>query len=283
MIILSFDVEDWFHILDNDSTRTEHEWNKFESRLNYGLDFIFNELEKRNLKATFFCLGWIAKKHPSIIKRINDAGYEVACHSFSHQLVYDLNPQKFLEDTKKAKELLEDLISKEVRIYRAPGFSIRESEKWAFEILFELGFEIDCSIFPSNRGHGGFSSFGYGKACKIKYNSSELIELPININKFITSDYVFSGGGYFRFFPMWLLLKLFKNSEYVMTYFHPRDFDAEQPIINELSFLRKFKSYYGLKNSRDKFTKLLDNFHFTDIDGYLKYLNTKTLPIVDLN
>lgn len=281
--MLTFDIEDWFHILDNDSTKSETEWNKFNSRLNYGLDFIFDELEKRSFKATFFCLGWIAEKHPTIIKRINNAGFEVACHSFNHQLVYDLNPRQFLEDTKKSKELLEDLIGKEVRIYRAPGFSIRETEKWAFEILFELGFEIDCSIFPSTRGHGGFSSFGYGKACKIKYNDSELIELPINITKFLNWNYVFSGGGYFRFFPMWLLLKLFKNSEYVMTYFHPRDFDAGQPIINELSFLRKFKSYYGLKSSRDKFTKLLDNFHFTDIDGYLKYLNTKTLPIIDLN
>ncbi|MFH0733173.1 MAG: polysaccharide deacetylase family protein [bacterium] len=281
--ILSFDIEDWFHILDNKSTKTEIEWNKYETRLQYGMDFIFDILENRKLKATFFCLGWTAEKYPFIISRIHNMGYEVACHSYNHQLVYELNPKQFYDDTRKAKLLLEDIIGTKVKTYRAPGFSIRETEKWAFEILHELGFEIDCSIFPSKRGHGGFSSFGYGKACRMKYNGSELIELPINLAKFINLDYVFSGGGYFRFFPMWLLIKLFSNSEYVMTYFHPRDFDPEQPIINELSQLRKFKSYYGLKNSRDKLITLLDNFQFTDIAGYLNSLDIKTLPIIDLN
>lgn len=283
MKILSFDIEDWFHILDNDSTKSEKEWAKYESRINIGLDFILNELSNRNLKATFFCLGWIAEKHPDIIKRISNAGFEIACHSYNHQLVYDLTSQQFYEDTKRAKNLLEDVIGNKVLIYRAPGFSIRETEKWAFEILFEHGFEIDCSIFPSSRAHGGFSSFGYGDVCKIEYKDAQLIELPINIWQLFNKSMVFSGGGYFRFFPFYLLSYLFSKSEYVMTYFHPRDFDYSQPVIKDLSILRKFKSYYGLKSSRKKFQYLLDSFEFTDIRGYLANISTNNLKKIDLN
>ena len=124
MNILTFDVEEWFHILDNDSTRSEKEWSKFEYRLEANLDRIFSLLDEHNQKATFFCLGWVAKEFPQLIRRIHESGYEIASHSYRHQLAYEQSHHEFRHDLENSINSLEDITGSKVRSYRAPGFSL---------------------------------------------------------------------------------------------------------------------------------------------------------------
>ena len=265
MNILTFDIEDWFHILDNDSTKTEQKWENYESRIHRNMDKIFSMLDESNYKATFFLVGWIARKYPEIAKKIDSMGFEIGSHSNMHQLIYNQTPREFSQDLRESIETIESIIGKKVKYFRAPGFSITEKNKWAFEILVNQGITHDCSIFPTKRAHGGFKSFTSAQPSIINYNGKEIKELPINLQTFFLRDIVFSGGGYFRLCPYFLIKYFSKRSNYIMTYFHPRDFDPEQPIIKELSYLRKFKSYVGLANCQYKLSKWLNDFHFTDL------------------
>lgn len=266
MKILTFDIEEWFHILDNPSTKTSKEWGSFESRIHSNMDRIFSILEQNNVKATFFCLGWIAKKYPDIIKKIDALGYEIGTHSQMHQLAYEMSPKEFNDDLSLSINIIEDIIGKKVISYRAPGFSIVNKNVWAFESLIKNGIEIDCSVFPAKRAHGGLDNFESSKPCLITYNGLQIKEFPINLYSIVGKKIIFSGGGYFRLFPYKLINKLTKKSDYVMSYFHPRDFDYSQPMINDLSLFRKFKSYYGLKNCENKLNKWIKSNNFIDLN-----------------
>lgn len=153
MNILTFDIEDWYNV---DFITQDFNWDKYEVRIYEGVDRILERLEKDNINGTFFCLGWLAEKHPTIIKRISDMGHHIGCHSYQHQLFFRFTPEEFRFDTNKAKLLIEDVIGKEVNAFRAPGFSITKNNLWALDILIELGFKYDCSIFPANHDYGGF-------------------------------------------------------------------------------------------------------------------------------
>jgi peptidoglycan-N-acetylglucosamine deacetylase len=265
MNILTFDIEEWFHTQFDPNLNIESEWSKYESRIEKNMDMIFQLLEQHNQKATFFCLGWIARKYPNIIKQIDRYGHEIGSHSDMHKLAYLQNRQEYKSDFVTAINSLEDLIGKKVKSYRSPAFSIKKENKWAFEIIIENGIEIDCSIFPSNRDYGGFDGFTEDKPCIINFEEHSIKEFPMNSFSMLNKSFIFSGGGYFRFFPYWAIKKMMQKSEYVMTYFHPRDFDAGQPMIKELPLHRKFKSYYGLDKSYEKLENLLEEFKFMDL------------------
>lgn len=265
MNILTIDIEDWFHILDNDSTRSIDSWANYEERIHRNADRLLGLLEAKKQKATFFCLGWIAHKYPAVIRRIHEAGHEIGSHSFAHQLAYEQTPEDYRNDFISAIHVLEDITGERIRAYRAPGFSLKDENKWVFDVLLENGIEIDCSIFPAPRAHGGFDNFGAAEPVWIERNESSLKEFPINVINVLGQNVVFSGGGYFRLLPYNMLKHLMDKSPYVMTYFHPRDFDPEQPLIQELSLLRKFKSYYGLRGAYRKLERLLEEYPFIDL------------------
>lgn len=168
MNILTFDVEEWFHLLDNDSTRSEVEWIKYPVRIYENMDRIFRILDDTNSKATFFIIGWIAKTYPDLVKRIAER-YEIGSHTMNHQLVWQQDRATFKEDVSSSIKLLEDITGKPVKYFRAPGFSIRESEPWAFEVIKECGIEIDCSVFPAHHAHGGIPSYGRAIPSIIKF------------------------------------------------------------------------------------------------------------------
>ncbi|MEI6815941.1 MAG: polysaccharide deacetylase family protein [Bacteroidota bacterium] len=282
MRILTFDIEEWFHILDNESTKTEANWSTYETRIHKNMDRIFELLAEKNQSATFFCLGWIAKKHPDVIKRIDSLGYEIASHSLMHQLVYEQTPSAFEQDLEASTKTIEDAIGKKVTTYRAPGFSIMEENSWAFEILIKHGITIDSSIFPATRGHGGFASFGQATPCIINMKAGMLKEFPINLFHVLNKPFIFSGGGYFRLLPYPIIKRLTKQSPYVMTYFHPRDFDGSQPMIKDLQMTRKFKSYYGLHGALHKLERWLSDFSFIDIRTADKMLDWNGAKIIHL-
>ncbi len=282
MRILTFDIEEWFHILDNFQTKTHYDWDKFESRIHRNMQTIFEIIDKCNVCPTFFVVGWIAEKYPEVIKLISDRGFEVASHTHLHQLAYQQDRKNFYNDVEKSIKTLEDCTGKKVTSFRAPGFSITEKNKWAFEILYELGINKDCSIFPAGRAHGGMPKYNVAIPSIINYNGVNLKEFPINTFNILGKSFIFSGGGYFRLLPYFLIKNLTMKSNYVMTYFHPRDFDFSQPIVPGLSLTRRFKSYVGLKRSKFKLELWLNDFDFISLDSADQMINWNKVPIVDL-
>lgn len=279
MNILTIDTEEYFQFFE-DSYSCER-WKSFEVRIYENIERIFRLLEEGNTKATFFVIGWIAKEYPDLVRRISEK-YELGSHSFSHQLVFKQGRDEFCEEVSSSIKLLEDISGKRVRYFRAPGFSITENEKWAFEVLVENGIEIDCSVFPAPRAHGGFPSYKSPKPSIIKYNGIELKELPISYSTVMGKHIIFSGGGYFRLFPYPMIKYWSKNSDYIMSYLHPRDFDPGQPMIEELSKIRKFKSYVGLKTAEKKMDKWLNDFEFIDINQADKLIDWSKVPVVSI-
>lgn len=281
MNILTFDIEEWFHLLDNESTKGEKQWANYESRIHNNVDRILDILDRHNIKATFFCLGWIARKYPEVVRKISNK-HEIGTHTDMHQLVYEQSPEEFNKDVEFSVKILEDITGQKVKYFRAPGFSITENEKWAFEVLVENGIEIDCSVFPAPRAHGGFPSYGTCEPSIISYNGISIKEFPISYTKILNKPIIFSGGGYFRLFPYSMIKQWTKQSDYMMTYLHPRDFDASQPVIQELSYFRKFKSYIGLKGAERKLNKWLTDFEFIDIATAVNKIDWENVPIVKL-
>jgi len=262
MNILTFDVEDWFC---HDNYTQDFNWHKYEVRINKGMDLILDELENQNQKGTFFCLGWIAENQPYLIKQIHNRGHQIGCHSYQHQLATRFNKIEFLNDTEKSQKLLEDLIGEKIKLFRAPSFSITNSNLYIIEALVELGFEIDCSVFPTTRECGGLPNYGIAEPAYLNYKGLKLKEFPINYNTIFGKTVIFSGGGYFRILPYFMSKYLTQKSDYVMSYFHPSDFDPDQPSMKQLSALRRWKNEVGLNGAFDKFRKYIHDIGFINI------------------
>lgn len=282
MNILTFDIEEWFHLLDCDATRTENEWKNYEVRIYDNVGRLFKMLEDTNTKATFFVIGWIAKTYPDLVKRISEK-YQIGCHTMNHQLVWQQTPEEFKADVEEGVKMLEDITGKKVECFRAPGFSIRESEAWAFEILADLGIKYDCSVFPAAHAHGGMPSYPKAAPGIIEYNGVQIKEFPVGFKTIAGKHIMFSGGGYFRLFPYPFIKKWTQDSgDYLLSYIHPRDLDAGQPMIKSLSAARKFRSYYGLKGAEQKLRRWLSDFQFVDIETANRLLDWSSVQRITL-
>jgi polysaccharide deacetylase family protein (PEP-CTERM system associated) len=280
MNILTFDIEDWYNC---DFITPDMNWDQYEVRIYEGVDKILEALDHRQIKATFFCLGWIAENHPEVIRRINKHGHHIGCHSNLHELAFRLDRDSFKADTERATFLIEDMIGKKVDSYRAPGFSITENNVWSLEVLAELGYQYDCSIFPAQHDYGGFMSYGQAEPAVLRLrNGLSIREFPINTHQVLGKKIVFSGGGYFRFFPYSLIKKWASATPYFMSYFHTRDFDPGQPMLKSLPLMRKFKSYVGLSKSFNKFQNLLDDFNLVSIEEAAQNINWSEARIIDM-
>jgi peptidoglycan-N-acetylglucosamine deacetylase len=282
MRILTFDIEEWFHLFDNAFTDDINQWGSYESRIHANIERLFLLLEKKNQNATFFCIGWIAEKYPDIIRDIISRGYEIGSHTSRHELVYLQTPQQFREDLISSVDVIENITGIKVKYFRAPGFSITQKNKWAFDILSEQGIDIDCSVFPASHSYGGFPAYNSPIPSIISYNGITIKELPINYSTIFGKSIIYSGGGYFRLFPYFMIKYWADRSDYVMSYLHPRDIDPQQPVIHELSLLRRYKSYVGLKGAEMKLGKWLHDYNFIDIATADKLIDWKTVPVVQL-
>lgn len=281
MNLLTFDIEDGYNC---DFISGDFNWDKHEVRIYQGVNRILTELEKRNQKGTFFCLGWIAERHPDVIRSIQKQGHHIGCHSYQHELSFRFDEKTFKADTLKAKRLIEDVTGEEVNAFRAPGFSITKNNTWALYCLAEMGFRYDCSMFPAPHDYGGMPSYGEGVPKRIDIGDGRIIkEFPINIHRIMGKHIVFSGGGFFRLFPYWLINHWGRHSDYMMTYFHPRDFDEGQPVMKNLPAVRRFKSYVGIKGAFTKFQRLLDHYEFYNVEQADELINWDTIPIIQLD
>ena len=282
MKILTFDIEEWFHILDNPETQSTASWSNYESRLRQSVDTILELLDETSQKATFFCLGWVGEKHPEVVRRIDASGNEIASHSYAHQLAYNQSRKEFREDLYRSLSILQDITGKRVDTYRAPGFSVTSENLWVFEELIEQDIAVDCSLFPANRAHGGLPSFQDAVPTMGNWGGHEIRLFPINTRSILGKKVIYSGGGYFRLTPAALLQKWFRNDDYVMTYFHPRDFDPDQPMVPGLSAMRKFKSYVGIRTAGSKLRRLLQRNSFMDVREASNLVDWESAPRIEL-
>lgn len=280
MNILTFDVEDWYNC---DFISGDFDWDKLEYCLDKSFIPVLDEMDKMGLKSTCFCLGWLAEKHPDIIREISNRGHQIGCHSYQHELSFRFDKETFIQDTLKAKRLLEDVIGKEVVTFRAPGFSITEKNTWAIDCLIDMGFKYDCSVFPAAHDYGGMPNYGVSEPTILKTKSGNTIkEFPINIHSILGKNIVFSGGGFFRIFPYPIIKNWAKKSPYLMTYFHPREFDPNTPKVESLPLMRKIKTYINVEGNFNKWKKLMNDFSFVNIEEADKQINWDNARTIQL-
>lgn len=284
MHILTFDIEEWFHILDNPDTSDIEQWNTFPSRLESGVLRLLDFCDKAGVQATFFILGWVAERAPDVIAEIARRGHEIACHSYRHQLVYKQSPAEFESDLIMALDRIEAATGIRPNSYRAPGFSITVQSAWAFDILARNGIEFDGSVFPAPRAHGGLPTFPAEEPCILQTDAGhDLKVFPMSYGTILGRRIVFSGGGYFRLLPHAALKLGFSRSDYVMTYFHPRDFDPDQPMVPGLGLARRFKSYVGLNGALNKLERLAARSSFVSVGTAASTVDWATVKRVSLS
>ncbi|MDO9512977.1 MAG: polysaccharide deacetylase family protein [Bacteroidales bacterium] len=279
MNILTIDIEDWFHLLSDHEVPDPEKWAMLPSRIHQALDVLLEILQKTNTPATFFIVGWMAEKHPDIVKKIVSLGYEIACQGHHHRLVYTMTPEEFSQDTRQAIQVLEHIGGQKITAYRAPGFSITHQTPWAFDILAENGITRDSSLFPGHRAHGGYHGLQTHSPFIIQTSHHSIREFPISTVNFLGIPLAFGGGGYFRLLPYPIIRHLSKRKPYIMSYFHPRDVDTQQGVLPGLSLSRRFRAYYGINNCGNKMERWLSDFHFTDLRTFESQVNWSEVEI----
>ncbi|MFN0188430.1 MAG: polysaccharide deacetylase family protein [Bacteroidia bacterium] len=281
MKIMTIDVEEWFHILKLNSG-AENQWSTLESRIEKGINDLLDIFEKYDVKATFFCLGSVAKSHPWVIKKISTAGHEIGSHGYSHDLIPMKPSVEFTSDLTNSIDILEQTTGEKIISYRAPGFSVSKENLWIFDLLLESGIQIDSSIVIGKSDYGGLPQFKYNTPFQLKLNNGIIKEFPINTFSFLGLRTIFGGGGYFRFFPYYIIKKWTAESSYAMAYFHYRDFDTGQPVFKDLGTLKRFKTYYGIDSCMEKLDNYLNDFKFINVeeaDKNIDWTKTKTINL----
>jgi len=254
-IVLTIDMEDWFHSLDDNPSN----WSNYSRRIEYGTKKILDILAEKKSNATFFVLGDVALNHSQLIKLIDNEGHEIGSHGFNHKFIYLQTKEEFRDDLTKSINYLSDLIGKSITTYRAPYFSITKKSLWAFDILLEEGIKIDSSIFPVLNHR-----YGIKDNPRLPYQLTKgLWEWPISTYRTLLGNIPFAGGVYFRFLPIsishFFVSSLLKKQEPVLLYFHPWEFDSGQPKLKNISRFQRFRHYYGLNKNLMKFSSLLSN------------------------
>ena len=280
MYILSFDIEDWFHIFDDAYYNKPEKWDNLPARVVRNTDWLLSFLEENNLKATFFCLGWVVDKYPDLIRKINDKGHEIAAHSYLHTKVHHLSSKDFNKDTEQVVKSLQDLTGKAVDTYRAPGFSLNKKTLWAFEILHQHGIRVDSSL-KSNL-HMGFPGRIPTEAFLLNCDGYSLKEFPTRTFNFGGKHIIYSGSGYFRLWPYWFLKQLFRSSSYEMAYFHPRDFDDHIHQLFKGNPYLQLRYRIGTSHSRKKFQSVVDDFKFLTLKEASEVINWKETKVLNL-
>lgn len=261
---LSFDIEDWFHMVEIEAVADPAKWDTWPSIVVKRTRWIIDLVGEYGHRATFFMLGWVAERYPEIAKAAHAAGHEVGTHSYWHRKVYDLSPEEFRADMKRSIDVLSDQIGGPVRGFRAPSFSITPGTEWAFDVMLDLGLTYDASLFPAPRGHGGYPCVQ--EAHDVTTPSGRVMpELPMSIQRYGPAPIPFSGGGYMRFLPRFMIERGFRQFERknvpVVIYLHPRDFEVDCPRV-PMPLKRRFKCYTGMKTTEGKLRHLLSTRKF---------------------
>ncbi len=270
---LSFDIEDWFHMVEIEAVADPRKWDGYESLVERHTDWILQTIGDAGVRGTFFILGWIAERYPQLVQRIAEAGHEVATHSYWHRKCYDLPQQELREDLEQSIDVIEQAAGKKVLGFRAPSFSITPGSEWVFDVLLDLGLKYDASLFPARRGHGGYPCPVRAHVFEKTPSGRSMPELPMSVMRFMGRPLPFSGGGYVRLLPPWLIRRGFDqlNAQGIpaVVYLHPRDFAPECPRV-PMPLHRRFKCYVGLHSTAGKLKMLLERYRFDTCASLLK-------------
>jgi polysaccharide deacetylase family protein (PEP-CTERM system associated) len=264
---LTIDVEDYFQVSAFAPYIARTDWDRRECRIERNVDRILALLDEHDTQATFFTLGWIAERYPSLVRRIAEQGHEVASHGYGHERASDLSEDAFRSDIQRAKAVLEDLTGSEVAGYRAPSFSIGPSNLWAFDCLARAGHRYSSSIYPIRHDH-----YGMPDAPRFAHRAAEgLIEIPITTLRLFKRNLPSSGGGYFRLLPYalsrWMLRRVnAADGEAAVFYFHPWEIDVQQPRIAGIDARTRFRHYLNIDRMERRLDSLLRDFHWGRMD-----------------
>ncbi len=274
---LSFDVEDYYHVSAFAKVVDRSRWEHYASRVDTNTRRILDLLDNYATKATFFVLGWVAERNVGLVKEIHARGHEVASHGYSHQLIYNQSPEEFRQETRKSKEILEDAVGGQIGGYRAASYSITSRSLWALDILSDLGFRYDSSIFPVRHDRYGISN-----APRFPHNinlgdGKRMLEFPVATLNIWGYRLPVGGGGYFRIFPYSLIAYAISYLNEVerqpaMFYLHPWELDPDQPRI-QAGLVSRFRHYHNLKKCEQRLRKLLDGKSFATVTNVLERYN----------
>lgn len=254
------DVEDYFQVSAFEGTVRRDAWDRYECRVVANTRRVLRLLDRHDVRATFFVLGWVASRYPQLVREIDNAGHEIGSHSFWHRLIYRQTPEEFREDLRQSRDVLGNILGKPVTAFRAPSFSITAESLWALEILAEEGFQVDSSIFPINHDRYGIpSTERWPHRRETTFGS--LWEVPPSVLRIASVSLPVAGGGYFRLYPAaWTLfcLRRFQRARRPFVfYIHPWEFDPDQPRIPVNSRLSRFRHYVNLSRTEAKVDRLL--------------------------
>ena len=263
--VFTVDVEDWFQVSAFDRTVCRSSWDERESRVERNTDRMLALLDETGAHGTFFTLGWVAKRFPQLVRRIADAGHEVASHGFGHQRIATISEAEFREDVRTAKAVLEDAAGVAVMGYRAPSFSLTDDVMWAARVLVEEGYTYDSSRFPiARRGYGTAS--GRCDPHILDTDSGPLTEYPPAVWEVLGARVPVAGGGWFRQLPLWVIRQglgaALRRGHPAVFYIHPWEIDPGQPRL-AVGTITTIRHYRGLRVAESRLRTLLRTWRFT--------------------
>jgi len=270
---MTVDVEDYFHVSVFDGIVPRSQWDRLESRVCRNTERLLDLLAEHGVRATFFVLGWVAERHPSLVARIAAAGHEVASHGYGHRLVYDQTPSAFRDDVRRAKALLEQASGMAVNGYRAPSYSIVPRSLWALDVLIEEGHTYDASIFPIRHDRYGIP-VSARHPYAIDRANGRLIEVPASTAQAAGTNFPIAGGGYFRLLPYgwtrWGIQRVNHTERRpVIFYLHPWEIDPDQPRL-KVGLLGRFRHYRNLDRTETRLRALMRDFAFAPLEVVLQ-------------
>ena len=269
---MSIDVEDYFHVSVFDGIVPRHQWERMESRVVVNTTRLLDIFEEFGVRSTFFVLGWVAERHPDLVRTIANRGHEVASHGYAHRLIYDQTPAAFRSDVRRAKQLLENASGRRVLGYRAPSYSITPRSLWALDVLLEEGYEYDSSIFPIRHDRYGIP-ISARKPYRIERSRGALLEVPGSTTRFGPLNLPVAGGGYFRLLPYWWTkwgISRVNNLEKrpAVFYLHPWEIDPDHPRL-PAPLKSRLRHYNQLGRTEARLLRLLKEFSWNSVANTL--------------
>lgn len=267
---LSVDVEDWFQVGAFERTISRADWDGLTHRVEHNTDAVLDLFAQAGVTGTFFTLGWVAERYPALMRRIADAGHEVASHGYDHARVFTFTPDQFRADLRKARAILEDASGQAVTGYRAPSFSIDPRTPWAHSVLAEEGYAYSSSVAPIRHDHYGWPDSPRFAWKPLK--DSPLIELPVTTAKWHGRTLAAGGGGFFRLLPYgfsrWAIRQANGEAKRpAIIYFHPWEIDPDQPRVADAPLRSKLRHYTNLRAMAPKLKRLTRDFQWTRVDA----------------
>lgn len=265
---MTVDVEDYFQVSAFENTIDRADWNDLPLRVGRNMERILALYDRYDIKATFFVLGWVAERLPSMVQDVVAAGHELASHGYGHERVTTMTPGEFREDLLRAKGILEDLGGVSIKGYRAPSYSIGRDNLWALDVLQETGHQYSSSIYPIHH-----DLYGMPEAPRFPFfhKPGGLLEIPITTVMLADKPMPCGGGGYFRLFPYalsrWALQKVHRNDgKPCVFYYHPWEIDPNQPRQTDAGFKSRFRHYLNLSRMEGRVEQLLKDFQWDRMD-----------------